>query len=104
MNTSLTRAKQADRAYVVMSRYQFYFQVVYGTIWRVGSNVMMSNTLQQGSNHPDALGYKVVVLWSWIILLISWNRISLESQDVAHLFNGQQYSGAHFRGGYSYHG
>ena len=71
---------------------------------RYYSNVIMSNTLQQGSNHPDALGYKIVVLWPWILLLISWDRIGLESQDFAHLFNGQQYSGAHFGGGYSYHG
>ena len=34
----------------------------------------------------------------------SWDRIGLESQDLAHLFNKQQYSGAHFRGGHSYHG
>ena len=56
-NNSSTRAKKADRAYVVMRLCRVDFQVVYSTTWRAGSNVMMPNTLQQGGHLPSSLGY-----------------------------------------------
>ena len=68
MNTSSTRAKQAGRGHVVMSRCQLYFLVVYSNTWRVGSNVMMSNTLQQGSHQSDTLGYIRAHSWQSYLL------------------------------------
>ena len=52
MNTSSTRAKQADRGHVVMSCGLLYFQVVYSNASRVGSNMMKSKTLQQTTRQP----------------------------------------------------
>ena len=61
---------------------------------------------ENGVGIPTSVHFplKIVVLWPWILLLISWDIIGLESQDLAYLFNKQQYSGAHFRGDHSYHG
>ena len=33
--------------------------------------------------------FSISVLWTGTVLLISWDRIGLESQDFAHLFNEQ---------------
>ena len=33
------------------------------------------------------LTFSIGVLWPWIVLLISWDRIDLESQNFAHLSN-----------------
>ena len=83
-----------------------YFQVVYSNIWRVGSNVMMPNTLQQGSNHPGALGYtRTHSRQSYLLQNYILNLCKVEKDSVAELdtlgcpspwFNGAPLIPPHF--------
>ena len=57
-----------------------------------------------GVSQPEVISrtFPLDVLWPWILLLISWDRIGLEPQDFAHLCNIQLYRGVYLRGGHSY--